>query len=52
MTMRSTIRNVAATTGHRPCPHVHWDIQAAANSGLVVLLDTGAVFIGTVGPSS
>ena len=28
------------------------DIQAAANAGLVVLLDTGAVFIGTVGPSS
>jgi hypothetical protein len=28
------------------------DIQAAANAGLVVLVDTGAVFIGTVGPSS
>ena len=28
------------------------DIQAAANAGLVVLLDTGAVFIGTAGPSS
>ncbi len=26
-------------------------IQAAANAGLVVLLDTGAVFIGTVNPS-
>ncbi len=28
------------------------DIQAAANAGLVVLVDTGAVFIGTAGPSS
>jgi hypothetical protein len=28
------------------------DIQAATNAGLVVLIDTGAVFIGTVGPSS
>ena len=28
------------------------DIQAAASAGLVVLVDTGAVFIGTVGPSS
>jgi hypothetical protein len=28
------------------------DIQAAANAGLVVLVDTGAVLIGTVGPSS
>ena len=28
------------------------DIQAAASAGLVVLLDTGAVFIGAVGPSS
>jgi len=28
------------------------DIQAAANAGLVVLIDTGAVFIGTAGPSS
>lgn len=28
------------------------DIQAAANAGLVLLLDTGTVFIGTVGPSS
>jgi hypothetical protein len=28
------------------------DIQAAANAGLVVLLDTGAVLIGTAGPSS
>ena len=28
------------------------DIQAAANAGLVVLVDTGAVFLGTVGPSS
>ena len=28
------------------------DIQAAANAGLVVLLDTGAVFIGTAGPGS
>jgi hypothetical protein len=28
------------------------DIQAAANAGLVILVDTGAVLIGTVGPSS
>jgi hypothetical protein len=28
------------------------DIQAAASAGLVVLLDTGAVFIGTAGPGS
>ena len=28
------------------------DIQAAASAGLVVLVDTGAVFIGTAGPSS
>ena len=28
------------------------DIQAAANAGLVVLVDTGAVFIGTAGPGS
>jgi hypothetical protein len=28
------------------------DIQAAADAGLVVLVDTGAVFLGTVGPSS
>jgi hypothetical protein len=28
------------------------DIQAAANAGLVVLVDTTAVLIGTVGPSS
>jgi hypothetical protein len=28
------------------------DIQAAAAAGLVVLVDTGAVFLGTVGPSS
>lgn len=28
------------------------DIQAAADAGLVVLIDTGAVFLGTVGPSS
>jgi hypothetical protein len=28
------------------------DIQAAANAGFVVLLDTGAVFTGTAGPSS
>jgi hypothetical protein len=27
-------------------------IQAAASAGLVILLDTGAVFIGTAGPSS
>jgi hypothetical protein len=28
------------------------DIQAAANAGLVDLIDTGAVFLGTVGPRS
>jgi hypothetical protein len=28
------------------------DIQAAANAGLVVLVDTGTVIIGTAGPSS
>jgi len=28
------------------------DIQAAADAGLVVLVDTGAVFLGTVGPST
>ena len=27
------------------------DIQAAANAGLVILVDTGAVLIGTAGPS-
>jgi hypothetical protein len=28
------------------------DIQAAASAGLVVLVDTGTVIIGTAGPSS
>ena len=32
-------------------PRLAADIQAAANAGLVVLVDIGAVIIGTVGPS-
>ena len=28
------------------------DIQAAASAGLVILIDTGTVIIGTAGPSS
>jgi hypothetical protein len=28
------------------------DIQAAANAGLVILIDIGTVIIGTAGPSS